>query len=97
MLQVLSAAHAMVGDLSKPYRGATRVTDSAFFGLRFQAGGSPVGVVTENKPVRSVSDDRFVAAFASEEGRPIGYFACGHEQIDRSFRQILMGVLPYTI
>jgi hypothetical protein len=95
MLQGLTTAHSMTGDL-KRYQGATRITDSAFFGLQFQAGGVPFGDAADDHVLNEKCEDLSVSAFLGERGRVIGYFACSKTEISRSFKQALFGIIPYT-
>lgn len=96
MFQGLIAAHAMSGDL-KIYTGATRIVDSCFFGMQFQAGGQPCGMVSYESVINVESSDDRISALYVENGKMVGYFGCSVHEISRTLKQSLLGVFPYTI
>ncbi len=94
MLQGLTAAHGMTGDL-KRYQGATRITDSAFFGLQFQAGGVPFSDAV-NYVMDAQNREELVAMLFIVDKKVVGYFCCSTGDIPLTFKKLLLGVIPYA-
>lgn len=88
MLQGLTAAHAMVGE-KKVYAGATRIVDSAFFGLKFQAGGVSFGSHASAEIVLEHSKETVSSVFKDGE-KNIGYFTCSIHEIPHTVKKMVL-------
>lgn len=88
MLQGLTAAYGMAGEL-KSYQGATRITDSAFFGLQFQAGGVPFGSLARQDEISIKKADQGLSGLYSNNKKVIGYFECSFGTLSSDLKKNL--------
>ncbi|HEV2601838.1 MAG TPA: FAD-dependent oxidoreductase [Candidatus Babeliales bacterium] len=90
MQQGLIAAQAMAG-VPKVYPGATRITDSSFFGIEFQAGGVPYSANSEHEIITEPRDGGAYSIIL-ENNKPVGFFGIGSHAISREYKKrLLMG------
>lgn len=96
MQQGMLAAHAMSGKPKQPYAGATIITSSAFFGLKF----AQAGIVQAHDPsvnfYRTHGED-FCHTFALRGGILVGFEVVGTRHNLGDLRRLMLTQQPVTV